>query len=75
MLILFTNEPKKMALKDIAINSVETTEPVACLFKLKPSSRVPTIKGKRVAGELPITSKATPLIMARLDLSLIFFSL
>jgi len=53
-------KPKKMALKDITINSVETTEPVACLFKLKPSSRVPTIKGKRVAGELPIT-KAKPL--------------
>jgi len=49
-----------MALKDITINSFETTEPVACLFKLKPSSRVPTIKGKRVAGELPIT-RAKPL--------------
>jgi len=57
-----------MALKDITINSVETTEPVASLFKLKPSSRVPTIKGKRVAGELTTTSKATPPIMARLDL-------
>ena len=50
-----------MALKDITINSVETTEPVACLFKLKPSSRVPTIKGKRVAGELPITKPLHPL--------------
>ena len=52
-------KPKKMALKDITINSVETTEPVACLFKLKPSSRVPKLKGKGVAGELPIKSKAT----------------
>ena len=58
--ILLANEPKKIALKDIAISSVETIEPVVCLFRLKPSSRVPTIKGRRVAGEFPITSKATP---------------
>ena len=58
--ILLTKEPKKIALIDMAISSVETIEPVVCLFRLKPSSRVPTIKGRRVAGEFPITSKATP---------------
>ena len=40
----------------MAISSVETIEPVVCLSRLKPSSRVPTIKGRRVAGEFPITS-------------------
>jgi len=63
--ILLTKEPKKIALKDMAISSVETIEPVVCLSRLKPSSKVPTINGRRVAGEFPITSKATPPRMVR----------
>ena len=49
----------------MAISSIDTIEPVVCLSRLNPSSRVPTIKGKRVAGEFPMTSKATPPKRAR----------
>ena len=49
-----------MALIAIAISSIETTKATDCLFKLKPSSNVPTVKGNNVAGEFPITSKVIP---------------
>ena len=60
MLSLETRDPKKIALIAIATSSVETTKPTDCLLKLKPSSRVPTMKGNSVAGELPITSRVIP---------------
>ena len=67
-------DPKKMALIAIAISSVETTKPTDCSLKLNPSSRVPTVKGNKVAGEFPITNKVIPPIStAKEDFSLLTY--
>ena len=71
-LSLDTKDPKKIALIAIAISSIETTKPIDCLLKLKPSSRVPTVKGNNVAGEFPITSKLIPPTITRNEVFSLF---